>query len=198
MSDHDESDLPPPADAEPTPLHEVEMENGYRADVPATADVPEDDATFLQPATRAVKGEEDELAAVEGESPSTGEGPPVESAYELTSDAEGIADDAEPRTEEPAGGVNWQREMSAHRIAVELKRIETEVRSILAEKDPKRKRRLAGTRRWQELEEDVLSWHWGGRFDEAALGRLHQLIVRRHYLFRHLTFVTSTRPTWNT
>jgi hypothetical protein len=88
--------------------------------------------------------------------------------------------------------------MSAHRIAVELKRIEAEVRAIVADRDPKRKRRLAGTRRWQEFEDDVLSWRGAGRFDDAALDRLQQLIARRHYLFRHLTFVASTRPTWNT
>ena len=89
-------------------------------------------------------------------------------------------------------------QQSAHRVAVELKRIESEVRRLLEERDPRRKRKLGGTQRWLELEEDVLSWRFAGRFDESTLLQLRQLIARRHYLFRELRFLASTRPTWNT
>ena len=92
---------------------------------------------------------------------------------------------------------DWEHELSAHAIAVELRRIEADVRAILEDRDPKRKRKLSGTHRWQELEEDILSWYGSGRFDDATLGRLRNLVNRRHYLFRHMGFLASTRPTWN-
>ncbi len=86
---------------------------------------------------------------------------------------------------------------SAHRIAVELKSIESEVRKLLADYDPKRKRKLSGTRRWQELEEDVISWRFSSRFQEQVLTRLRELIVRRNHLFRRLHFLAGIRPSWN-
>jgi len=92
---------------------------------------------------------------------------------------------------------DWECELSAHAVALELRRIEDEVREILEIRDPKRKRKLSGTHRWQELEEDILSWYGAGRFDDGTLGRLRSLINRRHVLFRHLGFLASTRPTWN-
>jgi hypothetical protein len=92
---------------------------------------------------------------------------------------------------------DWESELSAHAIAIELRKIESEVREILEERDPKRKRKLSGTHRWQELEDDILSWYGGGRFDDDTLGRLRDLVSRRHYLFRHLNFLAFTRPTWN-
>lgn len=91
----------------------------------------------------------------------------------------------------------WEYEMSAHRIAVELKRIENEVWTLLDGSDTKRKRRLAGSRRWMELEDDIRNWRYTGRFDEAVLDRLQQLVCRRHYLFTRLRFSASTRPVWN-
>jgi hypothetical protein len=93
---------------------------------------------------------------------------------------------------------DWECELSAQAVAVELRHIEATIRTILEERDPKRKRKLSGTHRWQELEDDVLSWYGAGRFDEATLRELRSLIHRRHYLFRHLNFMASTRPTWNT
>ena len=83
-------------------------------------------------------------------------------------------------------------------MALELKRIESEVRELLGERDSRRKRKLSGSRRWRELEEDILGWRFTGRFNEAALARLHRLIVRRDYLFRRLRYLAGTRPTWNT
>lgn len=92
---------------------------------------------------------------------------------------------------------DWESELSAHAVGIELKRIEDEVRAILEDRDPRRKRKLNGTSRWQELEEDLISWRFSGRFSEDALRRLGELISRRHHLFRHLRFLASTRPTWN-
>ena len=93
---------------------------------------------------------------------------------------------------------DWENELSAHRVAVELRRIESDVRAILEERDPKRKRKLSGTSRWQELEDDIISWRFSGRFDEDTLRRVQELIGRRHYLFHRLRFLASTRPAWNT
>lgn len=93
---------------------------------------------------------------------------------------------------------DWESSLSAHHVGVELKRIETEVRAILEDRDPKRKRKLNGTHRWHELEDDLLSLRFTGRIDEDSIRRLLDLIYQRHHLFRHLRFLASTRPTWNT
>jgi hypothetical protein len=105
----------------------------------------------------------------------------------------------------PAGSLSsrfrkgdWEHEFSAHRIAAELSRIEIEVRRLIEDCDPKRKRRFTGTRRWHELEEDLLSLRFTGRMDEDMLRRVFDHIARRHFLFGQLRFVASTRPTWNT
>ena len=90
-----------------------------------------------------------------------------------------------------------EAEMSAPTVAAELKRIETAVRSLLEDRDTRRKRRLGGSFRWFELEDDIRSWRFSGRFDEATLDRLTELIQQRHFLFNHLRFIGSTRPTWN-
>jgi len=195
LDENNEADRP---EEHPGPANDdVELENGYETEAAGEPEtVAEDDPSFLEPTARALEGEADELAAVEGESPQRDQTATEAIDDEVTSDAEGIAD--EPADETAAARMDWAREISAHRVAVELKRIESEVRAILGDKDHKRKRRLAGTRRWQELEDDVLAWRNAGRFDEDALNHLQQLITRRHYLFRHLMFVTSTRPTWNT
>lgn len=86
----------------------------------------------------------------------------------------------------------------ARKIAVELKHIETEVRSLVEAQDPRRKRKLSGTRRWLELEEDIINWRYSSRYDEPTLVRLQSLVARRHSLFRRLKYLAGTRPTWNT
>ena len=83
------------------------------------------------------------------------------------------------------------------RIAVELKHIEREVRELLEDRDIKRKRKLAGTYRWLELEEDVRNLLYTGRIDMETLRRLQGLVTRRHHLFRKLKFLSGTRPVWN-
>lgn len=112
---------------------------------------------------------------------------------------EKVVDDPATTVEtNPDGPVNWDKEVSAHRLIVELKRVEGDVRRLLQDRDTRQRRKLAGTRRWQELEEDIISWRFGGRFDENSLCRLQELIARRHYLVRRLSFLVRTRPTWNT
>lgn len=93
---------------------------------------------------------------------------------------------------------DWEHEFSAHKIAAELSRIEIEVRQLIEDCDPKRKRKFTGTRRWHELEEDLLSLRFTGRMDEDSLRRVFEHIARRHFLFGQLRFVASTRPIWNT
>jgi len=88
-------------------------------------------------------------------------------------------------------------EVVAHRIAVELKRVEAEVRELLEESDSKRKRKLSGSRRWRELEEDLLAWRFAGRVEPKVLAKLRQLVARRNYLFDRLRFATGTRTRWN-
>gem|GEM_PF-5145708 len=92
---------------------------------------------------------------------------------------------------------DWEYEMSAHNVVVELKRVENDVRAALEGVDNKRKRRLGGTQRWYELQDDILSWWYSGRVPEESLRRLQELIVRRHYLFNRLRFLASTRPVMN-
>lgn len=93
--------------------------------------------------------------------------------------------------------IDWATEVSPSKIGGELRRIEAEVRHILDRHDLKRKRRLAGTRRWHELEEDIIAWRFSPRIDDALLVRLRDLVVRRHHVFQRLRFIASTRPTWN-
>lgn len=82
-------------------------------------------------------------------------------------------------------------------IMVELKSIEMEVRKLLEDRDTKRKRKLAGTHRWEELREDVMALRFTGRVDEGTLQRLEQLVCRRNALFSRLEYLSATRPVWN-
>jgi hypothetical protein len=113
----------------------------------------------------------------------------------------GIAEVAAPVAPAPTSPeevMGRRPEFNVRRIIHEMKEVEAEVRSILETRDTKRKRKLAGTQRWLELEDDILSWRFSGRFDEDLLRRLHHLVMKRHDLFRQLQFVAGTRPTWNT
>jgi len=117
-----------------------------------------------------------------------------------TSDVASIPDESADDPKLPSSQLragDWQAEMSAHRIAVELKHVETRIRELLSDRDSRRKRKLAGTYRWHELEEDIIAWRAERRFDSDTLEELHRLTCRRHYLFNQLRFAASTRPTWN-
>jgi hypothetical protein len=117
--------------------------------------------------------------------------------WDESTDAGAIADvvPEEPHQEAEA---DWDNEMSVKRISIELGRIEKQVRALLGDQDPKRKRKLAGTRRWLELEDDIRDLLHSGRLDNHVIRELHMLVIQRHRLFRRLHFLTGTRPTWNT
>ena len=132
-----------------------------------------------------------------------GELEPAPVAVEADSDTDDIADaggelgEAEDNADSTPGVVDWDTAKTTASIVSELKRVEQRVRELLEERDPKRKRKLAGTRRWFELHEDILALRHTGRFDESVLDELQRLILRRHHLFRRLHFLSRTRPVWN-
>lgn len=95
------------------------------------------------------------------------------------------------------GEIEWEEELSPQRLYLELKRIEDEVKELLEARDPVRKRKLGGTRRWRDLEDEIIAWKYGDRFDETTLRRVQGLIARRHHLYGRLRFLAATRPTWN-
>lgn len=118
--------------------------------------------------------------------------------YDILSDDPGEHRvDASDEADRARPSVDWATEVSVGRISSELRRIEAEVRQILDAHDLKRKRRMAGTRRWNELEEDIIAWRYSDRIDDALLIRLRDLVTRRHHVFQRLRFIASTRPTWN-
>ncbi len=197
------SERPPPSDrqaARPLSDEVPALEDASEPDAPKPEVVPDDEVGALDPAARAL---ESSVAGApeEGDSltrPLTATGP--EDSDSDTYGLVGTSDEppAEPSAPPPPRQLDWEYEASAHSVVVELKRVELEVRQMLDERDTRRKRKLGGTYRWRELEDDIRSWRYSGRFDEAALDRLSQLVNRRHHLFRRLRFLASTRPTWNT
>ncbi len=87
--------------------------------------------------------------------------------------------------------------MSARRLAIELRNIENTIRELLQDRDTRRRRKLAGTYRWRELEEDLIEWRTNRRIDPDTVSEIQRLIYRRHFLFTQLRFAAATRPTWN-
>ena len=175
--DEEQSVLPEPVELQP----EIEPEA-----VPAEEDA---DATPLL--------EADEFSTSEPEL----QAPPPTLADEGDGDAARITEGPESHSDQPPVDralIDWANECSPRVVAVELKRVEEQVRQLLENRDLRRKRKLAGSRRWAELHEDILSWRYAGRMDEQTLRDLERLISRRHYLFRRLSYLAGTRPTWNT
>lgn len=174
------------------------IEDAYASDEDAEQPPEEDDSQLLDAAARALEAGSDEDIAAEESPPQTAASATAE--RDESSDTGDLDTNEVARDDEVAAPkeANWAAESSAHRLIVELKRIEGEVRDLLADRDPKRKRKLAGTRRWLELEEDLIAWRYSDRFDVETLRRLNELVARRHHLFRRLRFLAATRPTWNT
>lgn len=179
------------------------LEDAYEPEA-ATPEVPsEDEPTLLDPSARALEGDVSESDALSGASSDTDM--PIMASVGDDDEREdaGDADTISDEPEEPVAPgadttvLDWGRETSARRIAVELKHLERDVRTLLEGRDSRRKRRLSGTRRWLDLEEDILSWHGTSRLDQESLSRLEQLISKRHHLFRRLHFLAGTRPRWN-
>ncbi len=174
-------------------IPEIEDSNAPdTADPPIEESVAEDDPELLDAATRTLDVADD----AEDGAPSDGKVVSVAALADDSSDTESIIDDAKPADDVKERAANWSNERSAHRIAIELKHVEAEVRRLLENNDSRRKRRLAGTRRWFELEEDIISWRFTGRPDEDTLAQVSALVAKRHYLFKQLEFLTTIRPGW--
>ncbi|MFQ5591144.1 MAG: hypothetical protein ACE5HE_08285 [Phycisphaerae bacterium] len=201
-TDADNGDTAPD---QPTPLGDANraddaptVVDGYSAEAAAAPEVvPEDDLDLLDPSTRRLEVSRPDAEEYPAESP------PVSADVIETDevgDADRVAEEPEEnaQVEQPLAEPRLPHDVVAHRIAVELKRVELEVRGLLEGRDPKRKRKLSGSRRWRELEDEIIAWHYSDRFDKASLNRLAELAAKRHYLFRQLCFVTGTRPRWNT
>lgn len=201
----------PPPDADESPIEAPSAEQ------PDNAPAPPDDADELpvtqtsddEPQAETPEDEPDEAvthplmeeSAVEAtDEPAAPEPAAPQQATRVVqaddeSDTGSIPD--EPGGETAAFTGDWQVEMSAHRITIELKRVETRVRELLSDRDSRRKRKLAGTFRWHELEEDIIAWRAERRMAPETLEELHRLVGRRHFLFCQLRFAAGTRPTWN-
>lgn len=191
----DERDRLGPSDEQPA------IEDAYEPEGPAEAEVPEDDPELLDSSARSLEAEAAESLAEDTPDESdrrTGTRRAIDADED--DDAASIPDDPDTDVSEAEASSlrNWDRELSPHKVVVELKRVETEVRKLLEGRDGRRKRKLSGSRRWRELEEDMIAWGHSGRVDRATLARLGELVVRRDYLFRRLRYLAGTRPTWNT
>ncbi len=187
-----------PTNGVPTPESEEQrppIEDAQEEKLDHQAEVGEDDAELLAPSSRALEadggaGEEEQ------ESPRSAL---AVSDQDGSSDADAIPDDVESETTEATKSERpgLDPALSPYRVGAELKRIEREVRSLLESRDPRRKRKLGGTRRWLELEDDLRRWRFMDRFDAATLDRLSCLVARRHHLFKRLRFLAGTRLVWN-
>lgn len=189
---------PAPSTEESSPSDDAPVtEDGYTLEPSGEQEVAEDDPDLLDPSTRSL-----ETAQVDAED--DGAETPSAAAEVIETDDAGDADGIpdEPAVAEvppePLADARLGHDVVAHRIAVQLKHVEVEVRELLEGRDSKRKRKLSGTRRWHDLEEDIIAWRYSGRFDEASLIKLTGLVARRHYLFRSLRFAAGARPRWNT
>lgn len=191
MTDKPEQTADEPDSSEDLP--EIEDSNAPdAADASLEESVAEDDPELLDAATRTLDVTDD----AEDGAPSDGQVASVAALADDSSDTDSIVDDAKPAGDVKERAANWSNERSAHRIAIELKHVEAEVRRLLENNDSRRKRRLAGTRRWLELEEDIISWRFSGRPDEDTLAQVSALVAKRHYLFKQLEFLTTVRPRW--
>ena len=165
--------------------------------------VPEDDPDLLDPSARSLdiddqddgQGEEAAGSAVVATAEQAVESDDEGDADKISDEPEPAGDGTQPAPAPPVS--DCERERSAHRIAVELKHAESEVRQLLEGRDSKRKRKLSGSRRWRELEEDVIQWRYSSRCDEDSLARLRELVARRNYLFQRLNFIAGTRSGGN-
>lgn len=182
----------------------------------AYADDSNDDASLV-PADAAGLGEFDfTLEDREGLSERTGDAEDAGAEAGLADDfaevlpsgtdlREKDADDAAMILDAPGGmadplavPMRWDAYASAHHIGIELKHLEDEVRDLLEPIDQRRKRKFSGTRRWHELEDDLRAIRFSGRLPEATIAKILQLIAKRHSLYGRLSFLSATRPTWNT
>ena len=173
-----------------TPTGEIEQ-NNLPEDQIVTEDAPVADAPSASSFNNDSEPQQEEEKVLNDSSPS-------KSSYRNDlGDTDTIPDEVDATPTQDRSLRDWSNDTSTGAIAGELNRVETEVRELLSARDTRRKRKLAGTRRWLELEEDLLSWRFSAAVDEETIHRLQRLIARRHFLFTRLRFLASTRPTWN-
>ena len=171
------------------------IEDAGDADMTTGQSVVEDDSDSIDDSARKL---DDSAAGAEADNAVPTDQIAAVTTIDETDDAGAYAQPGErEETADPDKKPAFNAARAAHHIVVELKRVEKEVRDLLENRDPKRKRKLGGTRRWQELEEDIINWHYAGRFEADVLAQLRELIVLRHSLFHRLRFMAGTRPTWN-
>lgn len=192
---------PPPDQQSPTPPSDEipPVEDASEPDEPMPEVVPDDESEPPDPAARALEGA---VSEADEEEESAARQKAARVTADSDSDTDAVTDGPEDSTSQsseakPEQERDLEYEVSAHNVVVELKRVEQEVRQLLEDRDTRRKRKLSGTYRWRELEDDIRGWRSGGRFDETSLDRLCSLVNRRHYLFKRLRFLAATRPTWN-
>ena len=183
---------------DPTPPEEeaAQIEDAQAPDTETAEDIAEDDPQLLSGASRIIQ-QDDESDNEDVDSPIVDKS--ARRRHDDTSDAAAIQDEPAPANskETTLSQPDWATEVSARKIGIELKHIEEHVRNLLEDRDTRRKRKLGGTRRWHELEEDIINWRHAGRIDRDTLNRLHEMVARRHHLFQRLRFLAGTRPTWN-
>lgn len=183
---------PLPMDPEPIP----EIEDANAPNEPDEQSVTEDDVELLDASARALEPADDSVSSEPSGAPSAEQPASPVAVADDTSDTAAIVDDQKPANADKQRLPDWSNERSGHRIAVELKHVESRVRQLLENNDTRRKRRLGGTRRWQELQEDILAWRFSGRPDEATLAELHALIAKRNHLYDRIVFLSTIRPGW--
>ena len=102
-----------------------------------------------------------------------------------------------PRPEETTTSTAWDVDWTPHRLGIELQHVEEKIKELLGSRDPRRKRKFTGTRRWNELHEDMIQAHFGDPLDQKTIREIEQLISKRHALFTRLRFLAGTRPVCN-
>lgn len=192
--DRDESGRPP-NETEQAP----QIEDAYEPEKIADGAPEEDAPELLSGLSRVLQDQPEDTENVDAAAIEASKAAALVAQRDDASDTEAISDGTDDGSDVQSleMDADWESELSAHKVVVFLKRIETEVRSLLEGVDDKRKRKLSGSRRWRELEEDLISWQHLSRIDQAVLKRLMQLVARRDYLFRRLIFLSGTRQVWN-
>lgn len=193
-----EGEKPAPVDAAraaPPPSEDAEREDDPSANVFNSTSLPKPDSDFEE--TLEVDADNPVLQ-VPGDRP-VDDGIEPFGEGDLTTIPPAV--DESKRSDEPAiaaGHEPWEPNDQARHVAVELRRVEMEIRELLENCDNKRKRKYEGTRRWLELMEDLVAMRYTGPADEATLAKVSALVARRMYLFNMLNFIVATRHRWNT
>lgn len=176
--------LDPQDESSPDP--EIASDERFDDDVPRVRSLSEDEAGDIN------AGEVDDARHLASSAEDTVLLPDAEEDDERESDIAAVG------ARDTSTSQAWDRDWSPQRLAAELKHVEEEIRELLEGRDPKRKRKFTGTRRWLELQEDLIQLHYTEKYDQPTLARIQQLVRRRHSLFQQLRFLSGTRPTWNT